>query len=133
MKVEVEKGFYSVGKCRANPRKLYIFGDNWDHVGNGGQAIIRDEPNVYGISTKYSCAHSFNDKRYTENRASIKMETDTLLDIADKYDAIVFPSRGLGTGLAALQSLAPKTFLHLSRVLLDKFKFNNVAYLEPIN
>lgn len=133
MKVEVETGFYSVEMCRENPKKLFIFGDNWDGVGKGGQAMIRDEPNTFGISTKYSCMYSFSDDRFRDNMESIKMDTDTLLDIADLYDAIVFPARGLGTGLAALQSLAPKTFLHLSGVLLSKFGFNNLAYLEPIN
>lgn len=129
MKVEIEHSF-SIEKCRENPKKLYIFGDNWDGWGKGGQAIIRDEPNAFGISTKYSVMESFSDSRMVDNINSIKIETDLLLDLGNDFDAIVFPFYGIGTGLAQLPQVAPATFLHLSQTLLDKFKFNNLAGLH---
>lgn len=130
MKIEIERGYFSVEKCKQNPKKLYIFGDNWEGIGKGGQAIIRDEENAFGISTKYSCAESFSDTKFEINKSSIDMETDLLVDIADNYEAIVFPYSGLGTGLANLQSIAPRTLIYLSQVLLDKFQFNNLAGLK---
>lgn len=130
MEVKVIKEYYSVKMCREHPTWLFIYGDNWLSVGKGGQAIIRDEPNSFGISSKYSCAESYSDKRMYDNRMAIKIETDLLLDIADKYEAIVFPFNGLGTGLAQLPKLAPRTFIHLSLVLLDKFGFNNLQGLH---
>lgn len=133
MKIEVEKGFYSAQKCQDNPTKLFIFGDNLQGVGKGGQAIIRDEPNVFGISTKYNPGESYDDARFLENKVYIDAEVALLHAVSEKYDTIVFPARGLGTGLAALQKLAPMTFIYLSTVLLTKFEFNNLAYLEPVN
>ena len=50
-RIEVQE-LYSVKDCLDNPHKLYIFGDNLIGVGKGGQAIIRDCPNTFGIPTK---------------------------------------------------------------------------------
>ena len=43
---------YTVENCLNNPRHLYIFGDNLIKQGKGGQAIIRDCPNAFGIPIK---------------------------------------------------------------------------------
>lgn len=45
-------GWYSTSLCQAHPKKLFVFGDNTKGFGKGGQAIIRDEPNAYGVPTK---------------------------------------------------------------------------------
>lgn len=45
-------GWYSVALCRACPTLLFVFGDNMLGFGKGGQAIIRSEPNAYGVPTK---------------------------------------------------------------------------------
>ena len=50
-RVEIQK-IFSVEDCNNNPNKIYIFGDNLCGVGKGGQAIIRDCVNVFGIPTK---------------------------------------------------------------------------------
>ena len=50
-KVEIQK-IFSVEDCNNNPNKIYIFGDNLCSVGKGGQAVIRDCNNVFGIPTK---------------------------------------------------------------------------------
>ena len=131
MKIIVED-FFSVATCRENPKKLYVFGDNLDRVGKGGQAMIRDEPNTFGLATKYNVAESFSDDKLGFNVQNILDECESLARMGESYDAIVFPSRGLGTGLAALQALAPRTFLLLCSALLEKFEFNNMAYLVPL-
>ena len=38
--------------CRLHKNSIFVFGDNLQGWGKGGQAIIRDEPNAYGIPTK---------------------------------------------------------------------------------
>lgn len=43
---------------RANPNHIFVFGDNTKRVGNGGAAILRDEPNVYGFVTKILPTHA---------------------------------------------------------------------------
>ena len=123
---------FSIDLCRKNPRKLYIFGDNIQKIGMGGQAIIRKELNSFGISSKYSIMESYDDKRFLENKRFIDQDVVELKILMDAYDKVVFSQYGIGTGLASLQSLAPRTFLYLSQVLLDNFGFNNVKYLIPI-
>lgn len=42
----------SVELVRDNPNCLFVYGDNALRYGKRGQAIIRDEPNAFGIVTK---------------------------------------------------------------------------------
>lgn len=51
-KVILFSGWYSPALCQLHPDKVFVFGDNAMRFGKGGQAIIRDEPNVHGIATK---------------------------------------------------------------------------------
>lgn len=109
---------------------MYIFGDNCQHIGKGGQAIIRDEPNTFGISTKYDIMHSYSDTRLLENKINILQEIEAIKSLSDNFYSVVFPKYGLGTGLAALHWRAPKTFIFLCTVLLEEFNFNNMAFLQ---
>lgn len=45
-------GWYSLELCKAVPDYTFVFGDNLLGFGKGGQAIIRDEPNAFGVPTK---------------------------------------------------------------------------------
>lgn len=47
---------------RANPKHIFVFGDNLLRKGYGGAAALRDEPNAYGFITKK--APSNNDKSF---------------------------------------------------------------------
>jgi hypothetical protein len=136
MKIETELEF-SVEKCRENPDKLYIFGDNCQHIGLGGTAVIRNEYNTYGISTKYDIIHSYSDDRILENKMNILQEIQTIKALSGKFYSVVLPKYGIGTGLAQLQLRAPKTFIFLCTILLEEFNFNNMAFLQspgmPIN
>lgn len=123
---------FSVEDCRKNPEYLYVFGDNLERVGKGGQAIIRNEPNTVGLATKYSTMESYSDDRLQENMLHIESDINRIKILATDYKGVIFPAMGLGTGLAALQSRAPRTFMYLCKVLLDKFNFNNMAYLVPL-
>ena len=50
---------------RENPNWLFVFGDNALRYGKGGQAVIRDEPNAFGIVTKLKPSNS-NDSYMTD-------------------------------------------------------------------
>ncbi len=121
---------------QANPNVLYIFGDNLERTGFGGQAKeMRGEPNAFGIATKRRPSHGspadyFHDE---EEDAWIKiykefeeLKIQLIIFKADggkkfKYRAIVIPSDGIGTGLAKLPEYAPK-LLHYINTKLEEFK-----------
>ena len=101
---------YDVDIVRANTDKLYIFGDNTEGWGKGGQAIIRDEPNAFGISTKNSPSEFMSDNNFEANKARIDADIEAI-----KTDGrpIVFPEDGIGTGRADLKNKAPRTYEYL--------------------
>lgn len=109
-------------EVRANPDKIFLFGDNLEHVGMGGQAgAMRGEQNAIGIPTKKTpSAHEsafFTDDELVENCNSIE---DALMELTwNALDTVVIPADGLGTGLAELDTRAPKTFAYLQQRLLD--------------
>lgn len=115
---------------QANPRILYIFGDNLEREGFGGQAKeMRGEPNAFGIATKRAITHG-DDSDYffdTDEDALgiIYKEFENLYFHVDKvdieYSAICIPLDGIGTGLARLQENAPKLLLKIE-YLLEELK-----------
>ena len=108
--------------AEANPDCLFVFGDNEKKFGCGGQASIRYCSNAYGIPTKKSptMANSafFTDSEYDKNVAHIDK---AIANIPSGYDTIVFPSDGLGTGLAELPKRAPKTYAYLVSAINKRF------------
>ena len=123
--------FFDIQMCRKNRNCLFIFGDNEEKWGNGGQAIIRDEPNSFGIPTKkrpFQTPDSYwNDFEYERNRKIIDKYFGFLeCEIRKgKYKYIIFPKDGLGTGLAALPKKAPRTFQYLNnriKSLMDEYR-----------
>lgn len=125
---------YDVDTVRSNPDKLYIFGDNTEGWGKGGQAIIRDESNAFGISTKDSPREFMSDNNFEANKARIDADIEAI-----KADGrpIVFPEDGIGTGRADLKNKAPKTWNYLEEQINElrgktsnnagEIKFNKVA------
>ena len=99
---------------RDHPEWIFLFGDNLVHEGYGGQAKeMRGEPNAVGIPTKkYPDNRSesfFTDNEYEANCRAIY---EAFYKIP-KGTTVVIPSAGLGTGLARLDTMAPKTFKYL--------------------
>jgi len=114
--------WYTLELVKNNPECLFIFGDNLLGVGKGGQAIIRDEPNSYGIPTKKEPSLSnkafFNDNEFEQNVSFID---NAINSMPSSYKVIVFPEDGLGTGLADLPARAPKTYAYLVETINQKF------------
>ena len=95
---------------RANTQCLYLFGDNLENRGLGGQAAeMRGEPNAVGIPTKYSPSIYLNDHHHFELvRLAYISKFSTLMAAKRDGRIIVIPADGLGTGLAKLETKAPR-------------------------
>ena len=111
--------FWTIKDVRKNNKYLYVFGDNDVKRGKGGQAIIRYEPNTIGIPTKKYPSYNKNayyyDIEYEEN---IKKINEALFNVVSefitgKYEKLVLPKDGFGTGLAKLPDNAPKTHKYI--------------------
>jgi len=95
-----------------NPKVLYIFGDNLERVGLGGQAAeMRGEANAFGIATKRAPTYEKEDF-FSDDDATLRIiieEFDNLRkEIATgKYKGVVFPEDGIGTGISQLPEKAP--------------------------
>lgn len=121
MKVERMK-WITRAIVRANPDKAFLFGDNVQRVGFGGQAKeMRGEPNAFGIATKYKALMGgdafLTDDDYLANCERIDSDFRRLKRSGPQ--TVVIPADGLGTGLAELDKRAPKTFAYLQEKLKE--------------
>ena len=109
--------YYDSQMCKEHPNWLFLFGDNDVRWGKRGQSIIRDEPNALGIPTKK--LPSLNpDAFYTDDELHMnKLKIDDVFElihqVASRFEKIVLPQDGIGTGLADLPRKAPQTFAYL--------------------
>jgi hypothetical protein len=124
------KKHISRSDVRTMPEAVFIFGDNDQRSGFGGQAKeMRGEPNAIGIRVKKTPSRDTNayysDREYDENVRKINEDIDTIQAHIVPGSCIVFPEDGIGTGLARLNQTAPKTFEYLTRSLNEKFGIDN--------
>lgn len=121
-----------------NKDSLFVFGDNLDRVGKAGQAIIRDNFNTIGISTK---KHPNMDEEsfYTDNLECLKYLLDDLSKFVNtlnnsNYKKVILPEDGLGTGLAQLNKRAPKLFKFMNDTikLIEELSKNCKTYSHKI-
>jgi hypothetical protein len=117
---------YTNSDVKANPNKIYVFGDNTQRIGTGGQAQIRNNSNAMGIATKIAPSMDesafMTDKDLSKNRMIID---EDIAKIKATGKLVVFPKDGLGTGLAKLKEKAPQTYAYLKQRLLQEFGFDN--------
>ena len=117
---------YTIQLCKDNPDKLFIFGDNLIKQGCGGQAIIRNCSNTFGISTKRlpsMTEDSFFSDQFDEYEAVKQAIENLLIHIfcSERKITYVFPSAGLGTGLAQMNIRSPKLFKYMNEQLNKHF------------
>lgn len=98
---------------RDEPETLFVFGDNVEHQGYGGQAgEMRDEPNAVGIPTKWRPSMNsdafFGDRDYVRVHAMIFPIFQRLSQHLAKGGDVVWPENGIGTGRAQLKERAPQ-------------------------
>ncbi|MEY9178185.1 hypothetical protein [Bradyrhizobium elkanii] len=94
-----------------NPDTIFVFGDNVERRGYGGQAAqMRGEPNAIGVATKWRPSMApdafFDDS--IECHVEVMRDLEKVQKALDAGKLVVIPQDGIGTGLARLQSTAPK-------------------------
>jgi len=128
-RIELFDGFWTKDDVKANPEKIYIYGDNDRRSGKGGQAIIRDLPNTLGIRTKKKPSDSedsyWSDDDFEINKRKIIEDVNAIKLELMFGKTVVFSRGGYGTERAKLKEKAPKTFEFLCQVLKDNFYFDN--------
>lgn len=109
---------------RANRGVLYLFGDNEQRAGLGGQAKdMRGEPNAVGIRTKHKPSLE-PDSFWVEGNGPGCHDPDYFIALVENDFAsiraelsrnkiVIIPMAGIGTGLARLDQGAPITFRYL--------------------
>lgn len=117
---------YTPALLRNNPDKIYVFGDNMKRYGKRGQAIIRDEPNAFGVATKRY--PSMDDWAFFSGKED---EFDAVINdlrklwiLAQKH-TIVFPSAGIGTGLANMKERSFPIWSTMNKILKEHFGYTN--------
>lgn len=103
-----------------NPDVIYLFGDNWQRKGLGGQAKeMRGEPNARGIRTKKAPSMApdafFSDVEAEQNNLMIDNDMIGLWEFLSTGGDVVCPLMGLGSGLSNLALHAPRTFAYLNQ------------------
>jgi hypothetical protein len=116
---------------RANPNTLYVFGDNMQRVGMGGQAKhMRGEPNAVGIPTKWAPgmtnADFFSDEDFHCKAVAVAIMEGfaKLMKHMMLGGNVIFPEDGIGSGLSELPTRAPK---------IDTAIKEYVAYLSSMS
>jgi hypothetical protein len=107
MTIEFRGGMITRDDLRAEPDKIFVFGDNMARFGLGGQAAsMRGEPNAIGVATLYAPGNFYRDG----DPAALKAVMDDLMILPlllRQGKTIVVPSAGIGTGLARLPQSYP--------------------------
>lgn len=115
--------------ARMNPDVLYVFGDNVMRKGLGGQAgEMRGESNAVGVATKlspYTYFGSTPEETLAQNRI-IDNDMKPLFQHVITGGIVVWPTDGIGTGLADLVHKAPDTFDYLEQKLASLISVGKV-------
>jgi hypothetical protein len=105
---------------KANPHVLFIWGDNLERTGMGGQAAeMRGEPNGVSIMTKKAPrrddAAYFTDADREDFRKYLSSPYRLLEKHLKAGGLVVCPAAGVGTDRAALPEKAPACFKMLRK------------------
>ena len=118
MKIITQK-VISLSDLQRNPATFYVFGDNLEAKGAGGQVKdIRGEPNAIGWITKKKATHKVGSyltnkdlEVFIQHQALTIRTIETLLE---RGRVVVFPEDRLGSGLAKLEESSPHCWKHLN-------------------
>lgn len=115
-----------------NPDALFIFGDNSDRSGYGGQAKeFRGEPNSVGITTKIHPSMKpdafFTDKHFDKWRIENEDNYKKILNHLISGKDVFLPENDIGTGLAKLNETAPRIFEGI-KAIENFFKFYRIDW-----
>ena len=112
---------YSRAYIKAHPDWLFVFGDNLECEGLGGQAAeARGEPNAIGIATKKKPSMSpdafFMDNDHDAWFEAEKATLRRLMEASKNGRTIIWPLDGIGTGLARLEKNAPSIWTEIEQL-----------------
>ncbi len=136
-------GWYSPELCRSHPHKTFVFGDNMLRFGKGGQAIIRDEPNAYGVVTKRKPAMT-NDSFFREGNEhdmdAVLADLSGLWDLLKIDGTVVVPITeqqqvSLGCERACLPEVAPSIYDTIVRhvdEMCDAYLWSQVSNADAL-
>ena len=128
-KVEIFSGNWTNIDVMKSSNKFFVFGDNCERWGKGGQAIIRDLKNTIGLRTKKKpdnlSSSFFNDLQYEDNCKIILQDILTIKEKSLLDIDIVLSKNGYGTGLARMSEKSPETFNYLNSCLINFLHFDN--------
>lgn len=120
----VSQKLYKRSDAIANRNILYIFGDNEERYGYGGQAgEMRDEPNAVGVAT-LSFLKRWSDEDAARQCRVIDGDLFPVLLHLLQGGIVVFPEDGIGTGIAKLAETSPITM---------QYVLNRMAKLRKIS
>jgi hypothetical protein len=107
---------------KKNPAVLYLFGDNEQRKGLGGQAAeMRGETNAVGVRTKRAPGRNnedfWSDRNFEANCAKIEEDLSRVKAHLRRGGVVVLPSDGIGTNRAEMERRCPKTFHVLQQSL----------------
>ncbi len=110
--------------CQANPSLFYVFGDNTERYGLGGQAgAMRGEPNSFGVATKWTPTNDdaafFSDEDFKTIIEILKNDLELIEVQLSKGSIVVIPLDGLGSGLSKLPEYAPNVDEWLQQRIAD--------------
>jgi hypothetical protein len=110
---------------RQHPDTIFVFGDNLEGKGFGGQAKeCRGEINAFGVPTKRFPSMIkeafFSDDDYEVHCWQISDAVERILMSRKGRKFVVLP--GIGTGLAEMPKRCPKVFAYLQAVLQEMVK-----------
>ena len=113
---------YTKELLKENQDQFFVFGDNYEKAGRGGQAkACRDEPNAIGVPTKKAPnnlpASYLSDDDFADWMIRFNEPAKTIVTLLKQGKVVNFPEDGLGTGLAKLPERSPKIFNHINGFL----------------
>lgn len=114
----VRQAWVSRDDVKQHRDRIYVFGDNMERVGMGGQAgSMRGEPNTVGVPTKWRPSMAddafFSDDDLERVIPAISREFKKLQEHIASGRTVVIPSGGLGTGFSELQKRAPRVLEYI--------------------
>lgn len=137
MPMRIHFDYFSVSGCEANSDDLFIFGDNLDRVGRGGQATIRDCSNAHGLASKVAPRRD-DDAYFNDSHGKIFLEELRRFNgiVAPHLKAggtVWWPADGIGTGLSEMPKRAPKLYQAMCKYSRGLFEHHGVEdYVSAI-
>lgn len=113
---------------KMNPKVLFLFGDNLEESGYGGQAKqMRGEPNAVGIPTKRKPTNGHDAYFYERDIDEVKELLEPIFLKLNRHiksgGVIIAPAAGVGTGFARLQHTAPNILAYIAQELKSMSEF----------